>query len=83
MGLKCFQRGFVLCGDWSCFKTLYSLLTSTVLRSQDILNTFSFKAKGTPELDGNLSYVFVINEQLVSTLFVRTFKVTGDGGGWG
>lgn len=47
-------------------------------------DTFSFQAKGTPELDSNGSNVFVINEQFLSVLFVTTFRVTGNSGGiWG
>ena len=35
-------------------------------------------------MGGNLSNVFVINEQFISMLFVTTFKVTGNSGGiWG
>lgn len=50
----------------------------------EYLKTFSFQAKGTPELGGNLSDVFLINVQFISIIFVTTFKVTGSSGGiWG
>lgn len=50
----------------------------------EYLNAFLFQAEGTPALGGNLSYVFVINEHIISILFVTTFKATGNSGGiWG